>query len=29
MLQWADGLLTDDEMELVRDFFEEHPCLFG
>jgi len=27
MLQWGEGLLTDDEMELVRDFFEEHPGL--
>ena len=25
--EWGDGLLTPDEKELVRDFFEEHPEL--
>ncbi|MEY3459375.1 MAG: hypothetical protein RL215_2532 [Planctomycetota bacterium] len=27
LIQWGEGLLTADEKELVRDFFEEHPGL--
>ncbi|MCA9062783.1 MAG: hypothetical protein KDA96_06985 [Planctomycetaceae bacterium] len=29
LLEWNDGLMTENEQGLIRAFFEEHPSLFG